>query len=89
MGSADTHDRLVRELTVGSDAAVVFVNYSRSPEARFPEANEEAFAATQYIAEHGADFNLDVSHLSVVGDSSEVTWRSPSRSWPKSDMGLR
>jgi acetyl esterase len=94
MGSADTHDRLVRELTVGSNAAVVFVNYSRSPEARFPEANEEAFAATQYIAEHGADFNLDVSHLSVVGDSVggnmaiAVTLMAKERHGPKIDFQL-
>src|SRR4051812_29528523 len=34
LGNAGTHDRLVRELAVGTGAAVVFVEYDRSPEAR-------------------------------------------------------
>lgn len=69
MGSASTHDRLVRELAVGAHCAVVFVNYSRSPEARYPTAIEEAYAATQYISEHGKELHLDTSHLAVAGDS--------------------
>ncbi len=36
VGNAGTHDRLVRELAVGAGAAVVFVEYDRSPEARYP-----------------------------------------------------
>ena len=36
LGNAGTHDRLVRELAVGAGAAVVFVEYDRSPEARYP-----------------------------------------------------
>jgi acetyl esterase/lipase len=32
LGNANTHDRLVRELAVGASAAVVFVEYDRSPE---------------------------------------------------------
>jgi acetyl esterase len=36
LGNAGTHDRLVRELAVGVRAAVVFVEYDRSPEARYP-----------------------------------------------------
>ena len=42
LGNAGTHDRLVRELAVGADAAVVFVEYDRSPEARYPLAIEQA-----------------------------------------------
>jgi acetyl esterase len=34
LGTADTHDRLVRELAVGAGAALVFVDYDRSPETR-------------------------------------------------------
>jgi len=33
LGDADTHDRIVRELAIGADAALVFVNYTLSPEA--------------------------------------------------------
>jgi len=44
LGNADTHDRLVRELVVGIGAAVVFVEYTRSPEAQYPVAIEQAYA---------------------------------------------
>lgn len=31
-GGVDTHDRLIRQLAVGAQAAVIFVNFSRAPE---------------------------------------------------------
>ncbi|MDE1992522.1 MAG: alpha/beta hydrolase [Rhizobiaceae bacterium] len=69
LGDADTHDRLVREIANGADAAVVFVDYDRSPEAQYPTAIEQAYAATKYVAEHAKEFNVDASRLAVVGDS--------------------
>ena len=69
LGSKNTHDRLLRDLTNGANAAFVFVNYTPSPDAQFPIPVEQAFAATKYIAEHGNEFNLDVSQLAVAGDS--------------------
>lgn len=47
LGNAGTHDRLVRELAVGTHAAVVFVEYDRSPEARYPVAIEQAYATAR------------------------------------------
>ena len=44
LGNADTHDRLVRELAVGTGAAVAFVEYDRSPEAHYPVAIEQGYA---------------------------------------------
>jgi acetyl esterase len=69
LGGKDTHDRLVREIANGANAAVVFVNFTPSPEAKYPIPIEEAYAATKYIAENGKNFNLDTSRLAVVGDS--------------------
>jgi len=69
LGDKDAFDRLVREIANGSNAAVVFVDYTHSPEARYPTAIEEAYAATKYVAEHGKTFNLDSSRLAVAGDS--------------------
>ena len=69
-GDKDTHDRLVRELAHGATAAVVFVEYSRSPEVKYPVAIEECYAATRYIADHGELLNLDSSRLAVAGESS-------------------
>ncbi|MBA3977295.1 MAG: alpha/beta hydrolase [Nitrosopumilus sp.] len=69
LGGLDTHERLLRELANGSQAAVVFVNYTRSPEAKYPIALEEAYAATKWIAENGRTLNLNSSRLAVAGDS--------------------
>ena len=69
LGNAGTHDRLVRELAIGVNAAVVFVEYDRSPEARYPVAIEQAYATAQWITQHGATEGLDSSRLAVAGDS--------------------
>jgi acetyl esterase len=69
LGNAGTHDRLVRELAVGADAAVAFVEYDRSPEARHPVAIEQAYATAQWITRHGQSEGLDSSRIAVAGDS--------------------
>ncbi|MCD2189565.1 alpha/beta hydrolase [Actinomycetospora soli] len=68
-GNAHTHDRLVRELAVRAQAAVVFPNYSLSPEARYPTAIEEIYAALRWTAEHGDEQGIDGGRLAVAGDS--------------------
>jgi acetyl esterase len=68
-GDAHTHDRLVRELTTRAEAATVFVNYPLSPEARYPTAIEEIYAALEWIGESGAEQNLDPNRIAVAGDS--------------------
>jgi len=70
LGDKNTHGRLVRALAAGAEAAIVFVEYTRSPEARYPVPVEEAYAATKYIAEHGADLALDPSRIALAGDSA-------------------
>lgn len=70
LGDQNTYDRLIREIASSVSAAVVFVNYTRSPEARYPVAIEEAYEATKYIAENGKDLNLDTTRLVVIGDSA-------------------
>ncbi|MBT0774093.1 alpha/beta hydrolase [Kineosporia sp. J2-2] len=68
-GNAHTHDRLVRELTVRARAATVFVNYSLSPEVKYPIAIDEIYTALEWIAAEGANHDLDASRLAVAGDS--------------------
>jgi acetyl esterase len=72
-GSSRTHDRLVRELAVGTGAAVVFPYYSRVPEARYPRAIRESYAALTWVARHGAGKQLDGSRIAVAGDSVGAT----------------
>ena len=69
LGNAATHDRLVREIAVGARAAVVFVEFNRSPEARYPIAIEQAYATAQWITREGGAEGLDATRLAVAGDS--------------------
>lgn len=69
LGDTGTHDRLIRELAHGTQAAVVFVNYTPAPEAQYPVQLEEGYAALEWIAENGTSLHLDPSRLVVVGDS--------------------
>ena len=69
MGGFDTHERLLRELANGAKAAIVFVEYTRSPDAKYPIPLEEAYIATKWIAKNGSTFNLNSSKMVVAGDS--------------------
>lgn len=69
LGNAGTHDRLVRELAVGINAAIVFVEYTRSPEVRYPVALEQGYAVARWIVDQGAKEGLDSQRLAVAGDS--------------------
>ncbi|GAA3837043.1 alpha/beta hydrolase [Streptomyces phyllanthi] len=68
-GNAHTHDRLVRELAVGTGAAVVFPEYDLSPEARYPVAIEQNYAVARWIVGEGAQYYLDATRIAVAGDS--------------------
>ncbi|CDF92207.1 MULTISPECIES: alpha/beta hydrolase [unclassified Pseudomonas] len=69
LGDFPTHERLVRDLVAGSGAAAVFVNYTPSPEAHYPVAINQAYAATKWVAEHGKQINVDGKRLAVAGNS--------------------
>ncbi|MDN3357521.1 alpha/beta hydrolase [Actinomadura sp. DC4] len=68
-GGPQTHDRLVREIAAGTGAAVVFPDYSLSPEAKYPTAIEEVFAVARWIAASGGEHGLDTTRVAVAGDS--------------------
>jgi acetyl esterase len=69
LGDFPTHQRLVRDLVVASGFVAVFVDYTPSPEAQYPQAIHEIYAATKWVAEHGAEINVDGTNLAVVGNS--------------------
>jgi acetyl esterase len=89
LGDKITHDRLVREIAVGANAAIVFVDYINSPEAKYPTQNEQAYAAMQYVVEHAKELKVDASRLPIVGDSvggnmvAAVTLMAKARKGPK------
>jgi acetyl esterase len=70
LGDMDSHDRECRALANRSGCVVVAVDYRRPPEAPFPAAPEDCYAATRYVAEHPDEFGIDASRLGVAGDSA-------------------
>jgi len=69
LGDYPTHRRLVRDLVVESGAVAVFPDYTPSPEARYPVAINQIYAATKWVAEHGKEIGVDGKNLAVVGNS--------------------
>ena len=70
MFSIDTHDRLMREYAMRSGAVIAGIDYSLSPEAKFPVALEEAVAALGWLQREGRTFGIDPSRLAIGGDSA-------------------
>lgn len=69
LGDYPTHKRMVRDLVVLTGFAGVFVNYTRTPDAKYPQAINEIYAATRWVAEHGDEIEVDGKNLAVVGNS--------------------
>lgn len=68
--SLDTHDRLMREYAARGRLRVIGVDYSLSPEARFPQAVEECCAVIRWLHTHGAPLGMDAMRLAIGGDSA-------------------
>src|SRR5262245_24594305 len=69
LGDYPTHKRMVRDLVVLTGFAGVFVNYTPTPDASYPQAINEIYAATKWVAEHGDEIEVDGKNLAVVGNS--------------------
>ncbi|WP_374323867.1 alpha/beta hydrolase [Aquipseudomonas alcaligenes] len=69
LGDYPTHARLIRDLVVNSGAVAVYVGYTPSPEAQYPTAIDQAYAATRWVGEHGKEIQVDSSRLAVAGNS--------------------
>ena len=70
VGDLDSHDETVRRLCAGSGAAFASVAYRLAPEAPFPAALEDCYAATAWAAGMAPALGLDPARIAVAGDSA-------------------
>lgn len=70
VGDLDTHDRIMRVIAESSGAAVIGVDYSLSPEVKFPQALYESAGVIDHLVRRGQDFGIDGSRLAIAGDSA-------------------
>src|SRR5262249_38412457 len=69
LGIFPTQELRVRVRGGGPGATAVFVEYDRSPEAHYPVAINQAYAATSWVAAHGDEIGVDGGRLAVAGHS--------------------
>jgi cation diffusion facilitator CzcD-associated flavoprotein CzcO/acetyl esterase/lipase len=70
LGGVDSDDPLCRDLCVKANAVVVSVDYRHAPEARFPAAVDDGFAAVRWIAANAATLGGIPGKLAVCGWSA-------------------
>lgn len=69
VGNFENHQRLLRDLVVGSGQVGVFVEYTSLPEARFPTQLDQSYAVLKWVAAHAEEFGADGSRIAVAGNS--------------------
>lgn len=68
-GNFQNHQRLLRDLVVGSGQVGVFVEYTPLPGAKFPTQLEESYAALKWVAAHAGEFGADGNRIAIAGNS--------------------
>jgi acetyl esterase/lipase len=69
VGNFQNHQRLLRDLVVGSGQIGVFVEYTSLPDARFPTQLDQSYATLKWVATHAEEFGADGRRIAVAGNS--------------------
>lgn len=69
-GNLDSHDATCRFLAEEAQVRVIAVDYRLAPEAPFPAAVDDAWAAWTWVTDHAKGLGLDPGRIAVGGDSA-------------------
>ncbi|EFA9961755.1 acetyl esterase [Salmonella enterica] len=81
LGNLDTHDRIMRLLARYTGCTVIGIDYSLSPQARYPQAIEETVAVCSYFSQHADEYSLNVEKIGFAGDSAGAMLALASALW--------
>ena len=88
MGNKITHERLMRTLCVQAGIAILFVDYTPSPESGYPDTLEQGYAALEYLAHNASEYKVDASRIAVGGDSVGGNMAGVMCLWAKKRQGV-
>lgn len=69
VGNFQNHQRLLRDLVVGSGQIGVFVEYTSLPAAKYPTQLEESYAALKWVALNADAIGADGTRIAIAGNS--------------------
>ena len=69
LGNKNTHDRIIKQISIGAMVAVVFVNYTPAPEAQYPTQINQIYNVLKYIGNNADKHNFDKNNIIIMGDS--------------------
>lgn len=70
VGDADVYDMTIKTIAKYSKSAVAFVNYSRSPEYKYPVALNQIYETVKYFTKNGINYGINSQKIAIVGDSA-------------------
>lgn len=70
LGSSSTYDNSARSLAEQTGAVVISVDYRRGPEAKFPTAHKDAFAAYKWVLANTSFLKIDANRVAVAGEDA-------------------
>ena len=70
VGNIESHDAMCRVLANEAGVKLIAIDYRLAPEAKFPAAVEDAFAAVKWVEANAMDLDIDANRIAVGGDSA-------------------
>ena len=70
LGDKEVYDMPSKKLANETNSVVIFVNYTKSPEAKYPTALNQIYGVLRYIFDNHDEFNIFQDKIAIVGDSA-------------------